>query len=65
MAGECDRRSENRCVTPFLLNPITWSTNLKPFVRLPKEKPTRIARAFQSMQMNLETKCGMSVSSYR
>ena len=31
MAGECGRRSESRCVTPFLLKPITYATNIKPF----------------------------------
>ena len=39
MAGECGRRSENRFMTPFPLNPTTRAMNLKSFVELPKEKP--------------------------
>lgn len=31
MAGECGRRSESRCMTPFLLNPITCAMNLELF----------------------------------
>lgn len=31
MAGECSRRSESRCMTPFLLNPITYAMNLELF----------------------------------
>lgn len=45
MAGECCRRSESRYMTPFPLNQITSATSLKPFVRLPKEKPALVARA--------------------
>ena len=41
MAGECGRCSESRCMTPYFLNPTTCATNLKWFVRLPKEKPAR------------------------
>lgn len=41
MAGECGWRSESLCMPPFFLNPITCATNLKPFVRLPKERPPR------------------------
>jgi|GEM_PF-2605313 len=31
MAGEGGRRSESRCTTPFLLNPITCTMNLELF----------------------------------
>ena len=46
MAGECGRRSESRCMTLFLLNPITWSTSLKSFVLSPKEKPAQVRAGF-------------------
>lgn len=49
IAGECGRRTESRCTIPFLLNPITCPTNLKPFVNLPKEGPCNPARAFIPM----------------
>lgn len=56
LAGECGRRSESCCVTPFFLNPITWSTNLKPFVRLPKEKPTRGRAGFCIRQVRRQAR---------
>lgn len=31
MAGECGWHSESRCMTPFLLNPITCAMNLELF----------------------------------
>lgn len=31
MAGEYGRRSESRCMTPFLLNPITCAMSLELF----------------------------------
>lgn len=45
MAGECGRCSESRCVTSFLLKPITYATNIKPFELPPKEKPAQAVRA--------------------
>ena len=45
MAGERDRRSESRRMTPFLLKPITYATNIKPFEEPPKEKPAQAVRA--------------------
>lgn len=41
MKGECSRRSESRFTTPFFLNPTSLATDLKPFVRLPKERPAQ------------------------
>lgn len=41
MAGESGRRSESRCMTPFLLKPITCAMNLKLFEYSPKERPAR------------------------
>lgn len=46
MAGESGGRSENRCMAPCLLEPITYATSLKPFVLLPK-KPTQAVRALR------------------
>lgn len=46
MTGKCGRRSESLYMTPCILNPITCAKNLKSFVRLPKEKPTRSRAVF-------------------
>lgn len=60
MAGECCRRSESRCMTSFLFNPITYDTNLKPFVHLPKERPAqnRAGLSFGKLEDKLETPSG-------
>lgn len=58
MARESGRRSESRCMTPFLLKPIICATSLKPFVHLPKEKPARRRAGFSpgKLEDRLETK---------
>ena len=59
LAG-CGKRSESRCMTPFLLKRITYATNLKTFVQLPKEKPAQAVRAFSQdkLEDKLETPGG-------
>ena len=60
MAAECGWHSESLCIPPFFLNPITCATNLKPFVRLPKERPAR-SRAGLALE-NLEAPSGKHVA---
>ena len=60
LVGECSRRSESRCRAPFPLNSITCATCLKPFARLPKEKPARNRAGFSltMLEDRLETPSG-------
>ena len=51
MAGECGGRSESRCMTPFLLKPITCAKNLKPFVQLPNVRPMQDCTGLTSDQI--------------
>lgn len=46
MAEECSRRSESRCMTPFSLNPIAYTTNLKPFEYRQNKGPHRLCGPF-------------------
>lgn len=55
MAGECGRRSESHCMTPFPLNSITCAKNLKLFENRQNKSPRRIARA---KQLRLEGESG-------
>lgn len=47
-------------MTSFLFNPITYDTNLKPFVHLPKERPAqnRAGLSFGKLEDKLETPSG-------
>lgn len=58
MAGEFGWRSESRCVTPFLLKPITMLQDENRSFGCQMKSPRRIARAFHWLQMRLKAEGG-------
>ena len=66
MAGECDRRSESRCMTPCLLNSIIFvfqATNRSSNCQ--KEGPCRIARALHQIKFEIEAPSGADATPSR